>query len=76
MDTIGGIYHVKCDNCEMDSIRVTERSASDRFPENHRKCMIEKPPIAHHVCYNNHIISTHVIHLYFYTCNTPVFLHM
>ncbi len=39
MDKIGVIYHIKCDNCEMDYVGETERRDRDRFPEHHRKCM-------------------------------------
>ncbi len=57
MDKIRVIYHIKCDNCEMDYIRETERRARDTFLEHRRKCMIEKSPMAHHVHYNNHSIN-------------------
>ncbi len=33
MDKVSVIYHIKCDNYEMDYIGETERRARDRFPE-------------------------------------------
>ncbi len=57
MDKIRVIYHIKCDNGEMNYIRETERRDEERFPEHHCKCMVIQSPIAHHVHYNNHSIS-------------------